>query len=214
MGGRVSNDTLPALSLSMKTETDLANHALTYLGEIAISSIDDAGSKAARVCKQFAGAAISETLRLARWNGGTKRATLSERLPAPIAGFAHYYSLPTDFLRLMEINGEQTQNSEDLFEIEGQLLATDATAVTIRYVAKVGIEGFDPLLQKAIALRLASMVAVPLLGSSDKMQIMDAMFQRAVSQARQVDAQESGARENTGWERVLSRSPLIQARYF
>lgn len=196
----------------MTTNTDLANHALSMLGEMPIASIDDTTSKPARLCKQFADAAIAEVLSLGRWNRATLRATLAQVLPAPTTGFAFYYQLPSDCLRVLEINGEEWGTSDEFFELEGSKLASDATTCTIRYISQVPIGSLGILCQQAIACRLASKLAVPLQGSAEKAQQMDGSYRRAMGEARLIDAQECGSRENPGWSRIIGRSRLIQSR--
>jgi hypothetical protein len=131
---------------------------------------------------------------------------------AVLVGYPHRFALPADFLRLMEINGEQVDATEEFYEIEGGYLLTESTEVAIRYIATETISGLGPLLQNAIALRLAAKIAVPLLGSFEKSAAMTSMFTKALAEARQVDAQESGSRENPGWSRVFGRSRLISAK--
>lgn len=198
----------------MTTDTDLANAALAMLGEMPITSIDDTGSKPARVCKQFVEAAKDEVLRLGRWNCATKRVALVEATPVPISGFEHKFTLPADLIRILEINGEQTEDSSEYFEREGNLLLINEPTVTLRYVARVAISECDPLLQEAMAVRLAGKVCVALTGSGEKTALMTQLFYKALAEARQVDSQETGSRENSGWSRIFGRSRLLLAKGF
>ena len=131
---------------------------------------------------------------------------------AVLAGYEHRFALPSDFVRLMEINGEQVTASDEYYEIEEGYILTDSDEISIRYIATETIATLGPLLQNAIALRLAAKVAVPLLGSAEKHALMVQLFTKALAEARQVDAQESGSRENPGWSRVFGRSRLIAAK--
>lgn len=197
----------------MTNKTALANAALALLGEVAISSIDDTDSAAARVCKQFADAAIGETLRLGRWNSATKRVALVRLAETPPAdSFAYYYQLPNDCLRVLEINGEEFNGSTEFFEVEDDRIASDEDAVELRYVSNADISKMDPLLQNAVALRLAHKIAIPLSGSPEKSAFMLQMFGKALAEARQVDAQECGSREKSAFARIFSRSRLLRAR--
>jgi hypothetical protein len=75
----------------MNTNTDLANRALGHIGEMRISDIDDAESKAARTCKGCIQAVIDEVLREHRWNCAIKRVALSALLsPAAAQRFSHF----------------------------------------------------------------------------------------------------------------------------
>lgn len=196
----------------MTNNTALANAALAMLGELAISSIDDTTSKPARVCKQFVGAALTETLQLGRWNRATARASLLLLSEVPASGFTHYFQLPGDCLRVMEINGEQFEDSSEYYEIEGTRIASDEDELTIRFISATHIADLGPLLQNAIVCRLASKIALPLTSNGNNAQLMDAMFRKALGEARQIDAQESGSRENAPWARILGRSRLIRSK--
>lgn len=196
----------------MITHTDLANYALAHLGESAISTIDDPASKAARVCRKFILPSIDEVLRSHRWNCATKRVALSASASPPVHGYRKAYALPADFVRLLEVNGEQWTGSEEFFEIEDGFLLGDFSAAEIRYIARIEVARFDALLTEAIALKLATKVAVPLTANLNLQGQCAALYDRAVSRARQVDAIETGNRENRPLARILAQSPLLRSR--
>ena len=197
----------------MNSPTQIANYALGLIGDSQISDIDDPGSKPARVCKQFLQATIDEVLRLHRWNCAIKRATLARLADAPNHGYRHAYALPTDSLRLLEVNGEPWNGSEEFFEIEGKAIVIDATECKIRYVRRIGVADFDPLLAKAVAISLAMTICVPLTANLQLQQTIAAQMVRAIATARQVDAIEVGNREGRPMRRLLDNSPLIQSRF-
>lgn len=196
----------------MTNDTDLANRALGLIGEAEISAITDQSSKGARTCRQFATAARSETLRMGRWNCATKRTALVEVLPVPVGDYAHQFQLPTDFLRLMEVNGEAVKAADEFFEIEGRKFLTDSGTVWIRYIADIPIGACDPLLQAAIATRLAHLIAIPLSARIEQADALEKLYQRRLSEASSIDAKETGSGENPKWDRVFSRSRLLQSR--
>lgn len=193
--------------------TEIANYALAHLGEPKISSIDDTNSVAARVCKQFLPQVIDEELRLHRWNCATKRATLSRLASAPNHHYTYAYALPTAFLRLLELNGEPSTNSDEFFEIEEKKISTNAATAEIRYIARIDCSAFDPLLTKAVAASLAAVIAVPLTSKLELQSQCVNLYTRAISRARQVDAVEVGTREGRPMERLMSQSRLIQSRF-
>jgi len=196
----------------MTTNTDLANHALALLGELPISDIESETSKPARVCRQFIQSAMDETLRMGRWNCATERVTLARNSTAPVAGYDFYYDLPGDFIRLLEVNGEQYEDSSEFFEVEGLKLASDEDSVSIRYIRRITIGYADGLLANAMAVRLAGKIALPLTGSEEKAITFARLFREALGEARQHDAQESGTGRNPRWQKVFSRSRLLRAR--
>ena len=197
----------------MNTNTDLANRALAHIGEMRISDIDDAENKAARVCKGCIHQVIDEVLREHRWNCAIKRVALSQLALAPEHGFARAFQLPGDFLRLLEVNGEQFGESDEFFEIEeGARLLTNADKVEIRYVRRIPVVEFDPLLAKAVSAALAAEICVPLNLNLQMQAQLEGLKARAVSKAQRIDAIEVGSREVRPIERLLGNSLLIRAR--
>jgi hypothetical protein len=197
----------------MTTRTALANRALAHLGEEGISDIDDTSSAKARICKEFAGDVIDEVLRLHRWNCAIGRTALSRLAAPPDHGYAHAYQLPPDFIRLLELNGEQFNGSIGFLEIEaGKRLLTDEDSAWIRYLKRIDVPDFDPLLGKAVALALAVEIAIPLTKDSRKREALEGALLRAIGRAAKIDALETGARENSQLCRLLATSPLIAAR--
>jgi len=197
----------------MTSTTDLANRALAHIGEMRISDIDDATSKAARVCKEFVQQVIDENLREHRWNCSIFRATLTQLSAPPGHGFARAYQLPSGLMRLLEVNGEQFGASDEYFEIEGdRQLLTDATAAEIRYVRRIGVGEFDPLLAKAVSYALAAEICIPLTANAQLQAQLVQLQARALSRAKTIDAIEVGSREVRPMARMIGNSPLVQSR--
>jgi len=197
----------------MTSRTALANRALAHLGEEGISNIDDPTSTKARVCKEFVGDVIDEVLRLHRWNCAIERETLSRLAEAPNHGYSHAYQLPGDFLRLLELNGEQYDGSSEFLEIEAnKRLLTDDDEAKIRYIRRIDVPAFDPLLAKAVALALAVEIAIPITKDGKKREALEGAFLRSLGRATKVDAVETGSRENRELSRLLANSPLINSR--
>lgn len=198
----------------MTTKTQLANRALAYLGEAAISDIADVTSKPARVCNEIVDGVIDEHLREHRWNCAISRATLAELVAAPNHGFERAFQLPADFLRLLEVNGEQFDGSDEYLEIEdNQRLLTNQSEAKVRYVRRIGVAEFDPMLAKAVALGLAVEIAVPLTANLPLQGQVATLHARALSKAKAVDAVETGSRENRPMARILDNSPLRNSRF-
>jgi hypothetical protein len=198
----------------MTTRTALANRALAYLGEAAISDITDTTSKAARVCNEIVDQVIDEHLREHRWNCAISRATLAELTTVPNHGFERAFQLPSDFLRLLEVNGAQFDGSDEYLEIEdNQRLLTNESEAKVRYVRRIGVAEFDPMLAKAVALGLAVEIAVPLTANLQLEGQVATLHARALSKAKGVDAVETGSRENRPMARILDNSPLRNSRF-
>lgn len=198
----------------MNTRTDLANAALGYLGEMQISDIDDQDSRPARVCKQFMQDTIDEVLRSHRWSCATALATLTPSATAPDWGYSTAYPLPNDLMQLLEINGQQPGMSQQYFDIQqGQLLSNWEEA-HIRYVRRIDVPDFDPLLAKAIALQLAAKICIPLSLNMVNQQSCVQQFMLAIGEARRVNAIEKSTNSNHQWGRVYGSSRLLSCRNY
>lgn len=195
----------------MDTLTDLANAALSRIGEQAIVDIDDVTSENARVCKQFIADSIRHVLRLGRWNCATQRATLTAISPAPYAEKISY-QLPSDFARLLEVNGEQWQASDKFFEIEGKTLVTYRDSVWIRYIFDIQVYQFDQLLADTVAAYLAFQVVARLTANAQQQQTMYQLYKSTWLEAAKVDAVETNSREGSQVERIVNGSRLVRSR--
>lgn len=196
----------------MTTDTQLANYALAHLGEAEIADISGTDN-VSKMCRRFLDDTKREVLRSHRWNCAVKRAKLTQLETGPVHGLDYAYQLPGDLLRLLEVNGEAWEGSEEFFEIERKALVTDQSAAYIRYVALVGVHEMDPLLAEALALKLAAKLAVPLTAKNDTQGQMLALHERAMRKATSIDAMETNGREGRPLERILVNSPLVRSRY-
>jgi hypothetical protein len=148
----------------MPTKTDIANMALHRVGAQRIMDYDEEGSKGARVIRDLYEPAVREVGRLAEWPCLKDRAELTQLSTAPLFGWTYAYQLPTTFLRMVKLNGEEYEGqAEDDYEIEGRTLVTDAEAAKIEFIAyKEEAADYDPLFVKALVAKLAAESAVPL----------------------------------------------------
>lgn len=193
------------------TPVDICNMALGRLGEAKIISLDDA-SKPARTCKLFYEQTRDACLRAHRWNFAKDRATLSRLTADPAFGWEAAYTLPTDCLRVLSLNGETEEEGEE-FDIEGRKLLTDSTSAQIVYIKKVtDSEQFDSLFCEALSALLASKVAVSLTGSQSRADDLRREYESLVKPAAvKVDASESKPRKSymTG---IIRASQFVNAR--
>lgn len=196
----------------MNTRTDLANAALSYLGEMRISNIDDPDSQPARTCKQFIPDTIDEVLRTHPWSCSIRLATLTEVEANPDWGFKRAFQLPSEMMRLLQINGQPFGPSQQYFDIQGKLLLTNWDEAKIRFVKRIDVPEFDPLLARAIALQLAVKICIPLSLNSQNQQSCVQQFMLAVGEAKRANAIEKTTNANHQWGRIMGSSPLIRCR--
>ncbi len=85
------------------TSTTIANLALARLGNSTITDITE-DTEIARACQLLYEPTRKELLRSHRWNFAQKRATLTQLADAPLFGWDHAYQLPSDYMRVCEVN--------------------------------------------------------------------------------------------------------------
>lgn len=210
-----------------ESETQIANFALTKLGSRPILSIDDNERKGARHCKLHYAQARDEVLRRGRWNWATTRLGLTEDPVKPLWGFGHQHGIPTDFIRLISVNGHDVWETgrADFFAMEASAPVPPATEgekriltnyekVRIKYVRRVtDTTLFDALFTSALATLLASKIARAMTGSGRKEAVLLGQFEEIeLPTAAQVDGAEDASGENLPIYNALAGSALIRSR--
>lgn len=181
--------------MSLSGETHICNRALRLARAETLLSLED-DSETARACRALLPELRDEVLRAYPWNFAMARAKLADAEPVPLWGFAHAYPLPEDpyCLRVWSLEGELT-SGDVVWRIEGRRLVTDlAPPVSILFIARiVDTALFDPLFTTALAARMAAELAYPLTGSSAKEENAWRLYERSLSEAKRIDAQEGTA---------------------
>lgn len=152
----------------MPSETDLINDALSQIGASLIVGLDD-GTVNANHAQHLYPALRDSLLRSHHWNFAMKRAALAQDATPPLFEFAFSYTLPADFLKIVEYNGASLDTSTlALFEsqepsryrIEGRKLLTNDGEVKIVYLSRVTDPNvWDALFYQVVAGWLASKFA-------------------------------------------------------
>jgi hypothetical protein len=206
----------------MASKTDIANLALQHLGTSKINSLEDAGDKVSRTLALNYPQARDEVLQSARWSCCKKQATLSKLADEPLFKWASAYQLPSDCLRLVEIEGDNAWVGREYFDIQGKTLLigpADDTAdmpdtLNIEYIASIDDPTFyTPLLIECIALKLAAKCARTLTGSdslADK--LAEQYLKFAEPQAIMVNAQATNSGKNHPIRQILAKSFMGKAR--
>ena len=102
----------------------------------------------------------------------------------------YQYDLPSDFLRFAK-----TYPLHELFEIDGAVLKTNQTAVTINYIKQVtDPSDFDPLFVEALVLSLAAKLCMPLLHDKAMADRLREELPGVIARARLVNLKESKTR--------------------
>jgi len=157
------------------------------VGARRITSLNE-DSVEARLCLDFYDNVRDEMLRSHPWKFATKRAALVEVAnEEPAFGFDHYFQLPTDCIRVLKVEGDESLP----WTVEGTYLLTDDETATIKYVARITQVGmFDPGFTQALTLKLAYKLSFPLVQSTTLRQSLMVEYNDAIRTARSFNGQE------------------------
>ena len=165
------------------SKVEIANLALMHVGDSTITSFSD-GTTAANTINTVYETVRDAVLRDHVWNFAIKQATPSLDAVAPIYGFNHRFDMPTDLLRLVEIE----DNPE--YRLEGRFILTDSNPINIRYVYKnETVTEYDSMFVQALAARLAATIAERLTQSSSLAEELLSVYRLHLKDAKSVDAQ-------------------------
>lgn len=165
----------------MASSVDIANRALSKLGEARIISFED-DNKAARAMKAAFDIVRDSEFRTHRWHFTKKRITLPELSTAPAFGWDHQYQLPSDFIQLIQVGQydpivpltDYRLTTESEWAIEsgdtGNVILTNHEApLQLRYVSRIAdTTRFDSAFVEVLSCRLAVEVCEELTQSTTK----------------------------------------------
>lgn len=190
------------------TPTTICNRALGRLGEASIMDMDEE-TTAGRACRLHYEPTRDALLRNHPWSFATKRVTLSALADAPLFNYATAYALPSDMIRVLELNGSDVLQRHNYWRMEGNTLLTDETTAELVYIYKCTDPGlWDSLFSEAMVLTLAIALSETMRGSSGIEEKLMAQLSRLVlPNARRVDSTESHGRRaalpyNSGFVRA------------
>lgn len=176
----------------MANQTEILNMALLRFGESRITDINQ-NVPAAIALKTVWDTARRATLRAGMWNFAMKQAVLTADPVPPLIRWDYAYPLPSDYIRLVQLNGIFSGTRHMYFEVQGQNLLTSQTEAKIVYVSDVTEpELFDDTFVDALAWKLAEMVAPNLMGEPGQATVLLAQGKfQAILTAMGADAIES-----------------------
>ena len=182
------------------TSVSICSNALLMLGAQTISSFDESTDRATLAANLYQ-STRDAVLRSHPWNCAVKRVVLAPDSDAPAYGYDAQFTLPGDFLRLLQV-GEDDQDIDHKVE-SGKILAS-GTALALRYIWKNTTEStWDAMLVKAMELHMAAAMAYPITMSAAKEQIQLEKLERFMKQCRAADGQDDPPQQ-FGNERLLN----------
>lgn len=199
----------------MATETAIANLACTLLGAKHIVSIDDVEVKAARELKAVWEIRRDACIRARLWRFALARKNQGAAAGAPAFGFAKRYTIPSDWLRVIQVGDYWSPDFVDYrtgetcpWSIEGREILTDLTApLPVRGLAQVtDTTQWDACFASYFAADLAWHACEAITQSSAKKADCEAARSVALSEAVRANALETPPREFGDGSWLLSRA--------
>lgn len=163
----------------------ICSNALSLLGESPILSLLDSTQRA-RQCNNHYAIARDATLMAHPWNFAKLSRTLVQGSTAPTIKYSAAFTLPSDYLRMVEVLPRLTD-----YEVMGADLQTNENAIDIIYIQRVtDVSRYSPMFVEALEHKIASLIA-PVLKSDHKIaDRMQALFRDIITRAKIVDGQE------------------------
>ena len=178
----------PLYFIKMASKTDISNSALARIGEPPIMSLDD-NTPRARACKREFELAVREVSRRHVWKTLKGRTELTELSTEPEFGWDAQYQLPSDFIRIVRLNGYDTDFVQDLYDIEGSVLLTDADEAKIEYIKYVeDTSQYDDMLVECVTLNLAYRIGTQILQDQNLSETNRLRYEQAIRSARKIDS--------------------------
>ena len=198
----------------MASQVEIANRALTKLGAARIISFGDDNKQARAIQSMFDIVRDSE-LRSHIWSFSVKRTSLAALTSTPAWGFEYEYELPSDYLRLLQVDEMYNGPSMDDYRnaatadyvLEGKKILTNFGApLKIRYIARVvDTTMWDATFTEAFACKLAMELAEDLTQSNQKRDLAGQEYKFALMQAVRSSAIEQPAQDMPDNSWLLSR---------
>lgn len=169
----------------------ICNIALTRIGTATITDLSDGTNPNAYYCNELLPNAIEEVLGDYDWNCSRKRVSLAHDIDAPAFGYDYQYTLPVDYLRIIEAD-----TGEEPYTIESGKILTNSDTLNLIYIYRP--ESPTELtagVRNAIAKVLAFLLTTPI-SSSEQLSArvqQEAMY--SLERAKIADANENKEEE-------------------
>ena len=188
----------------MTERVDIANLALSWLGENEITSLDD-DTQAARQVQINYIPARDATLEAHEWTFAIKRFIPAKNDTPPIYGPGQAFDVPSDILRVVAVERNDTfsqtfepviNGGEQLdWQFESGQIVCNEDIVFARGIQRITEEGrFSPLFVHALAAKLASLLALNLTASAEIQGNMYALYQLHIKEAKTRDGLQGRSR--------------------
>ena len=169
----------------MASEVEICNGALHFLGDSAITSLDDNTDRAI-LCKAFWHFVRDYVLRSHPWKCAIVRYQCGLLVDTPLFGFTYKFQLPSDCLRVIGLEEEDAT-----WNVEGKELVSDSSNRNIVYIKQITDPGeFDPMLVMVMMLKMAMFLASAITDKAVLIEGLEKLYTKVMQEAKSVNAQE------------------------
>ena len=172
------------------SEVKVCNSALIKVGCDLITTLSD-DNKRARACNEQYAKCRDEVLAAHPWNFTIARKEFAQTANTPSWNWKYEYTIPSDVLRILEIDSPSPWAVE-VNPVSGvKVLVTDSSDCFAKYIRKTtDTTLWSPSFDETLAVRLASDLAYHLVQSTTLMAALMDIYVKMLAQARSFDAQE------------------------
>lgn len=173
----------------MASRVSISNLALTILGADRITALEDNTENAKRLNAIY-DYCLEDVLRAHPWNFAIIRQQLALLSSTPIFGYEYEFQLPSDCLRVIEVNDGTSVITG--FKIEGRKLLSDYDSVNIKFIGKIADPNqYTSQFVFVLSSRLAAEIAYAVTNNKATADQMFQLYAARLQQAKETDAQES-----------------------
>ena len=193
----------------MASVVQICNSALNQLGAASITSLTD-NSKNARLCNERYATVRDAVFRSHPWNSLIKRQQLAQDTATPAYGFKFKFTLPSDCLRLLNLDAYNSDH-----KVEGRKILCNESAIKISYVSQVTDPNeMDVLLRETISAGLAADIAYAITANLQVGKLMQEKYEYKLSLAKHTDASEGyNVDPNNGQVDQILTEDFITSRF-
>lgn len=145
-----------------KTPVDICNKALDLLGQVAdIGNIETPTTDNEKICARWYGDTLGFLLRRYMWNFAVWCTELPKDLVVKYYEYSDAYKLPSDFVRLVSINGNRALNIID-YKLAGGYIFLNGygDSISFEYIRLIrDVTAYDDGFKQLLTLYLAANMA-------------------------------------------------------
>jgi hypothetical protein len=170
-------------------KTQLANMALVKLGKARLTDVTTDTTEEAVVARLFFDEMRDQILDEGPWTFSIKRSQLGQLASTPEFEYDYEFQLPTDCLRVLEVN-ETTSGAID-YKIEGRKLLTNDTAMEIQYISQVtDVSQWSASFKRAFIARMAAEMSYHFRSDKDHTRLLFQQYEQAVQRGLATDGKQ------------------------